>query len=254
MDDSAIKNLWDDRAGRYAASANNSFRQSFKLRILEKYARSDSVCLDIGAATGLFSIPLAPQVKEIHAIDLSPEMVAQCRVNAEKAGVNNLFVYERSATAPGFEDASFDLIFSFATLAVVPQVEQAYAEIARLLKPGGIAVLDITGRHNLSRRRWERFYRKQGHFGMNYYRLDEIRAIFSALGLHVLENHCTGLLDQWKYIPGIHKLKFLDRILHAPQPTPDLDYRVSQKFPRLANHWYFVLQKLPPSQNLRATA
>jgi SAM-dependent methyltransferase len=142
-----------------------------------------------------------------------------------------------------FPEESFDVVFSYSTLLLIPEPERAYREIVHVLKSGGFAILDITGRYNLSRIYWANYYREQGHFGLNYYTLSEINSIFESLGFEILERHATGLLDQWKYIKGLRRLTFLDKMIHRTSGQPDLDYRLSQKFSGFANRWYFVLKK-----------
>jgi len=61
----------------------------------------------------------------------------------------------------------------------------------------------------------------------------------------VVESHALGFLDQWRYIPGLHWCKWLDRLLHASLQR-DLDYRTSNlpMFFPLANRWYLACRKV----------
>lgn len=236
-------NINDQLATTYGLKFNKNFTQFIKFLLLKKWTKPNDICLDVGIANGIFTIPLAKGVREVHGVDISQKMLKECRKNLASAGVRNVTVYERSATNLLFDDASFDIVFSYSTLLLVPNPERAYHEIVRVLKPGGIAILDITGKFNLSRIQWTKWYQKQGHFGLNYYSLSQIEEIFGGLGLKIIERHATGFLDQWKYVRGISRLKFLDKIAHGTSQEPDLDYKVSQRLPTLANRWYFVLKK-----------
>lgn len=235
--------IYDQIAAEYSFEFDQNFTQFLKYALLERLTKATDICLDVGISNGIFAIPLARKAKAIYGVDISSNMLDECRRNIEQAGVTNIFVYKRSATNLLFEDASFDLIFSFSTLSLVSNPDRAYSEIVRVLKPGGLAILDITGKFNLSRIYWTRYYKRHGHFGLNYYSLAEIRGIFTTLGLEILETHATGLLTQWKYIPGVRKLAFLEKITQGTRREPDLDYKISQKIPSLANRWYFVLKK-----------
>lgn len=237
-------NIIHDRlAATYGLAYDANFTAFLKYLLLERFTRPSDVCLDVGIGNGIYSIPLCGRVREIHGIDICAKMLEQCRKNIETRGIRNIHIYERSATNLLFDDASFDVVFSFSTLLLVPNPERAYHEIARVLKVGGIAVLDITGSLNLSRVYWAKYYRRHGHNTLNHYRLEKIRAIFNSLGFQIVETHSTGILDQWKYVKGLSKLTFLDRLFHSTTRKPDLDYRISQSFPSLANRWYFVLKK-----------
>jgi ubiquinone/menaquinone biosynthesis C-methylase UbiE len=235
--------IYDRIAGTYTLAFGSNYSDFLKYHLLERFTRPSDVCLDIGIANGIFSIPISRRVKEIHGVDISQCMLEQCRLNLERLGIKNVYAYERSATNLMFPEESFDVVFSFSTLLLTPDPERAYREILHVLKSGGFAILDITGKYNLSRVYWAHYYREQGHFGLNYYTLSEINSTFESLGFEILERHATGLLDQWKYIAGLRRLTFLDRIAHWTPRQPDLDYKLSQKFSKMANRWYFVLKK-----------
>lgn len=235
--------IYDRIAKTYTLALDTNYAEFLKYHLLERFTKPTDVCLDVGIANGIFSIPISRKVREVHGVDISPKMLEQCKYNLERAGIKNVHIYERSATNLMFPEASFDVIYSYSTLLLIPEPERAYCEIAHILKTGGFAILDITGKYNLSRIYWANFYREQGHFGLNYYTLSEICSIFVSLGFEILEKHATGFLDQWKYIIRLNRLTFLERIIHRTAREPDLDYKLSQKFPTLANRWYFVLKK-----------
>ena len=54
---------------------------------------------------------------------------------------NTLNIFEADARALPIESSTVDFIFSFATLEHIPEVEKAFEEIERILKPNGIVVL-----------------------------------------------------------------------------------------------------------------
>ena len=95
--------------------------------------------LEIGAGTGFFTLNLAlvgVLGGPLHVSDLSPGMVDSAQRNAEEAG---LVVTGRVADVESlpYDDASFDLVIGHAVLHHVPDVEQAFREIVRVLRPGG---------------------------------------------------------------------------------------------------------------------
>jgi len=234
--------IFDRLAETYRLASDKNV-PSLESLLLERFTKPTDVCLDIGVGTGVFSIPIAYRVQEVHGVDISTKMLEQCRRNLVQTGLTNVYLYERSASDLMFPDRSFDVVFSFSTLVLVPEPLNAYRELLRVLKPGCVAILDITGKYNLSRIFWTRFYRQQGHFGLNYYAQSEISSILLTLGFEILEKHATGLLDQWRYIIGLNRLTFLEKVIHHGPCETDLDYKLSQKFSGLANRWYFVLRK-----------
>jgi ubiquinone/menaquinone biosynthesis C-methylase UbiE len=94
--------------------------------------------LEIGAGTGYFSLNLiqAGLIERATATDISPGMLATLEENASRLGLE-----VRTAAAEGealpFPDESFDLVFGHAVLHHIPDLERAFSEFARVLRPGG---------------------------------------------------------------------------------------------------------------------
>jgi ubiquinone/menaquinone biosynthesis C-methylase UbiE len=98
------------------------------------FARS----LEIGAGTGYFSLNLlnAGVVNHATCIDISPGMLEALEANARRLGLDVETVACDAAELP-FEDASFDLVLGHAVLHHLPALDRAFAEFARVLRPGG---------------------------------------------------------------------------------------------------------------------
>lgn len=235
--------FWDKQAVSYSFFDDSYFPSRLKFDLLKKYAQKTHRCLDVGIANGIFSLPLSPFVSSIDGIDISENMLTICQNEVRRCGLNNINLHQQSAEKLEFEENTFDIVFSFATLALVQNIGQSLSEISRVLKPGGCAILDVIGKKNLSRVHWEKYYRSIGHFGLSYFELPEIVQILKDLQMETVEKHAIGLLDQWKYIPGLNKMKFIESITHGHNAVPDLDYRCSQKLPEFANHWLIVCRK-----------
>jgi ubiquinone/menaquinone biosynthesis C-methylase UbiE len=96
--------------------------------------------LEIGAGTGYFSLNLLRAGVLGHAmcLDISPGMLETLRGNARRLGLSGLV--ETTATDAEqlpFDDESFDLVFGHAVLHHLPDLDQAFREFKRVLKPGG---------------------------------------------------------------------------------------------------------------------
>jgi len=93
--------------------------------------------LEVGTGPGFFAILLCELGYDVTAIDLTPAMLAEAKKNAgELAG--RICWMERNAEALDFEDASFDVVVSRNLTWNLPHPDKAYAEWARVLKPGGL--------------------------------------------------------------------------------------------------------------------
>jgi ubiquinone/menaquinone biosynthesis C-methylase UbiE len=99
-------------------------------------AEVEGEILEIGFGTGL-NLPHYPQkVEKITAIDPNPGMkkIVQKRMEKSSITVDNRVL--RGENLP-MKDESFDSVVSTWTLCSIAKVEQAIAEIYRVLKPGG---------------------------------------------------------------------------------------------------------------------
>jgi ubiquinone/menaquinone biosynthesis C-methylase UbiE len=94
--------------------------------------------LEIGAGTGYFSLNLvrAGVIGHATCTDISPGMLAALQANADRLGIDVDAVACDAERLP-FEDASFDLVFGHAVLHHLPNLDQAFREFRRVLKPGG---------------------------------------------------------------------------------------------------------------------
>ena len=94
--------------------------------------------LEIGAGTGFFTLNLmqAGLARTAVVTDISPGMVDVAVRNGQALGLE---VTGRTADAEGlpFDDAEFDLVIGHAVLHHIPDLDLAFREILRVLKPGG---------------------------------------------------------------------------------------------------------------------
>ncbi len=103
--------------------------------------------LDVGCGCGLDTFVAALQVGpagRAMGLDLTAEMLAWPRKACGEFDLNNVDFDEGSAEQLPFEDASFDLVISNGVLNLVPDKGAAFAEICRVLRPGGaLAAADL---------------------------------------------------------------------------------------------------------------
>jgi ubiquinone/menaquinone biosynthesis C-methylase UbiE len=68
---------------------------------------------------------------------MTEAMRDRARNSAAAAGLTNVEVHRADATALPLPDASVDVVISNGVLNLVPEKEKAFAEIWRVLRPGG---------------------------------------------------------------------------------------------------------------------
>jgi SAM-dependent methyltransferase len=136
--DSQARAYYDDFSSRYENERHHGYHallDELELTVALPFAGGRDV-LEVGCGTGLILERLAGVARRAEGIDLSPGMLAKAR----ERGLN---VREASATALPYPEAEFDLVVSFKVLAHVPDIRKAFAEMARVCRPGGRVVAEV---------------------------------------------------------------------------------------------------------------
>jgi arsenite methyltransferase len=104
--------------------------------------------LDLGSGAGTDSLVAAQMVGEegsVTGIDMTPQMLAKARNAAAAMGVGNVTFVEGEAERLPFADASFDVVVSNGVIDLVPDKDALFAELYRVLAPGGrMQIADVT--------------------------------------------------------------------------------------------------------------
>lgn len=95
--------------------------------------------LEYGCGTGSHAFLLASSAESVTGIDISPVAVDMARQKQSAAGLSNVQFEVMDAEHLRFPAASFDLVCGTAILHHL-DLGQSYAEVRRVLRPGGRAV------------------------------------------------------------------------------------------------------------------
>ena len=109
--------------------------------------REGQVVLDLGSGAGIDILlagkKVGPTGKAI-GIDMTDEMLARARENIAASGLDNVEVRRGIIEELPVEDSSVDWVISNCVINLSPEKHRVFAEIARVLKPGGqMLVSDI---------------------------------------------------------------------------------------------------------------
>jgi ubiquinone/menaquinone biosynthesis C-methylase UbiE len=146
-DNSALENRerwtrWDWTQGGEEWNASPEWKQALIDEVLLARIPADNVVLEIGPGAARWSAVLQPRARRLILVDVSERPLALCRQRFE-AQENVEYVLSSGNDLPGIADSSVDAIWSFDVFVHVAPADQAgyLAEVARVLRPGGIAVI-----------------------------------------------------------------------------------------------------------------
>jgi SAM-dependent methyltransferase len=114
---------------------------------LGRLAPSERV-LDLGSGAGTDSLVAALMVGpegRVTGIDMTPEMLAKARSAAEEMHATNVEFVQGEAESMPFDDATFDVVISNGVIDLIPDKDAVFAELHRVLAPGGrLQIADVT--------------------------------------------------------------------------------------------------------------
>lgn len=161
----AMRSYWDERAQLNAAwyvDTTLSYDDPDLERFLEtgeqiasfaldrSQPEGSGVALEIGAGLGRVCLALSRRFSRVIGVDVSEEMLRRARALVDADNV--AFVVGDGTSLSAVRDSSVDLVLTFTVFQHIPHrdvVEGYVAEAARVLRPGGLAVMQWNNRRSL---------------------------------------------------------------------------------------------------------
>jgi ubiquinone/menaquinone biosynthesis C-methylase UbiE len=133
--------FWDRKAEGYAKS-QVSDEESYqkKLRQTQAVLSPKMRMLEFGCGTGTTAVHHAPHVQHIDAIDISQNMLDIGRGRAAASNISNITFTRATLVEFNAETASLDAVLGLNIIHLLPDWRSELAEVARILKPGGVFV------------------------------------------------------------------------------------------------------------------
>jgi ubiquinone/menaquinone biosynthesis C-methylase UbiE len=167
--------------------------------------------LDVAAGTGHLSRAIAPHVKRVVALDLTPEMLAQGEHEAEQQGLTNVVFEQGEAEHLTYGNEAFDLVVTRFSLHHFADARGPAQEMVRVCQRGGrVAVIDMVSPDDpavaVTYNHLERL-RDPSH--VRALTADELQGLVREVGLHIVhtiprdvEVHLNRWLDLTRATPA----------------------------------------------------
>jgi ubiquinone/menaquinone biosynthesis C-methylase UbiE len=156
-------------------------------RVVELAApKPGDIALDIATGAGHTALALAPHVARVIAYDLTPQMLAETRRNADARGLTNVETKQGPAEKLSFADASFDIVTVRQAPHHFADVRSAVREMARVARPGArVVIVDSTSPEDADlASQWNYIERLRDPSHVRNYPPSEWRAMVADAGLH----------------------------------------------------------------------
>jgi SAM-dependent methyltransferase len=133
-------------------TASTEWKQALVEEVLFPTMPAGGVVLEIGPGGGRWSELLAPRADWLVLVDVTPRALELCRERLSDAP-HVEYVLSGGADLPGVADATVDAVWSFDVFVHVAPVDQAayLSEVARVLRPGGVAAIHHADGRNRGR-------------------------------------------------------------------------------------------------------
>ena len=160
-DNAQIKQFWNEQPvgsnfvayeeGKAFYERYDEFRyrtEGHILKELDALDVKDKSVLEIGLGQGADSMQLINRGAIYHGIDLTEESVRRVKERFQLFDKHYREVQVANAEQIPYSDNYFDLVYSHGVIHHSPRIESIVAEIYRVLKPGGQAVIMLYHKHS----------------------------------------------------------------------------------------------------------
>ncbi|MEA1894356.1 MAG: class I SAM-dependent methyltransferase [Euryarchaeota archaeon] len=141
------RKFWGKNASGYDRSIIEKYWKIYP-SLLDKIAQdvgTGGAVLEVATGTGLVALEIASAAEQVHAIDISPQMIDEAKKKVEVGGIDNVAFSVEDAYALPFGDGMFDTVVCNNALHNMKHPEDALSEIRRVLKPDGRFIAVIAG-------------------------------------------------------------------------------------------------------------
>ena len=186
-----------------------------------------ALILDAGCGTGA-NLRMLQEYGCAIGIDISSQAIAFCH----RRGISPDRAFAASVTDLPFAQNKFDLAVSFDVICNIPDDENAFAQVARVVKPGGYFIVQLPAYQWL----WSMHDVAVGH--QRRYSARDVRAKLAQAGFQVERVlHTNALLLPFAILGRLHRRRVLER-------GSEIESDLQVELPRLLNALLSVIYRI----------
>ncbi|NLO63461.1 MAG: class I SAM-dependent methyltransferase [Clostridiaceae bacterium] len=184
--------FWNKISGRYDKQVTGKYSKAYT-RTIEKtrcYLKDTYSVLDFACGTGITTVELAKNVKEIRAIDISDNMIDLAKKKMEKHDIKNVNFTTCDIMSDTIKDQSFDVVLAFNILYFLEDIDEILIRIRHILKSGGlfISVTDCLGEKKSILNVFQSFLSTIGIIPYTRkYKMRELECLIEKAGFSIIE-------------------------------------------------------------------
>lgn len=167
---------------------------SEKLNLVRRHLQEGRL-VDLCCATGqhLWSLRLPEQ--DVIGIDFSLPFLLAAEKARSNVGVSNVMFIAADARSLPLASASVATVYSLSALYQVPEIDRVFAEVSRVLRPGGRCILDLGNSYSINSFCVRRYYTE---LPPSYaIPVTQMRDLFVRNEMRILEHRTFQILPLW---------------------------------------------------------
>lgn len=133
--------FWDKYAPIYDMIMSKESKNDELFTYIRQYLNKENILLDVACGTGLFTINLSKDVKEVHSFDYSEEMIKITQKKIQELHLNNIHTSIQDITNLNYEDDKFNVVIAANIIHLFNKPENVLKELQRVTKDNGIIIL-----------------------------------------------------------------------------------------------------------------
>lgn len=181
-------------AAAYATSPTHSDVAVLADLVAVVEPKADEEALDIATGAGNLALALAPHVRKVTALDLTPTMLEETARRAVERGIGNLETVEAPAESLPFPNESFDIVAVRTAPHHYADIVAAVKEMSRVVRTGGrVLIVDTYAPEDaLLSAELHRFEKLRDPSHVRNYQASEWRAMVLDAGLTITYERCDS--------------------------------------------------------------